>query len=264
MAEPGKKNAVIEVRDLTIGYGSRIVMENLNFSVYAGEIVCLMGGSGCGKSTLMKHIIGLYEPMKGDILIRSKSIVNAGEEEKKAIMRSFGVTYQGGALFGSMSVAENVEFPLREYTAVSAAERAAIVEEKLKLVGLEGFGSFMPSELSGGMRKRAGLARALALEPDLLFFDEPSAGLDPLSSAELDRLLLSLRDQLGATIVIVSHELDSIFTIGDRALMLDKERKTLAADGTPEELLKNYAGSWIGDFMSRGGTSLRLKGNSGE
>ena len=248
---------VVEVRDLTIGYGGRIVLEKLNFSIAPGEIVCIMGNSGCGKSTLLKHIIGLYEPMKGDIFIRGKSIVTAEEAEKKAIMRSFGVTYQGGALFGSMTVAENVEFPLREYTGLAAEARMKIVEEKLELVGLAGFGSFMPAELSGGMRKRAGLARALALEPDLLFFDEPSAGLDPVSSADLDRMILKLREDTGATIVVVTHELDSIFAIGDRALMLDKERRTIVADDTPENLLKKSSDPWVRNFMNRGGLGCK-------
>lgn len=245
--------SVIEVRDLVIGYGDRVVMENLNFTISSGEIVCIMGGSGCGKSTLLKHLIGLYEPMHGDILIRGKSIVTASEEEKKAIMRSFGVTYQGGALFGSMTVAENVELPLREYTDLPPEERMEIARKKLELVGLAGFGDYMPSELSGGMRKRAGLARALALEPDLLFFDEPSAGLDPLSSADLDRLILSLRDEFGSTVVIITHELDSIFAIGDRGLMLDKARRTIVADGAPEWLAKESADPWVRDFLNRGG-----------
>lgn len=249
------KENVIKVQDLTIGYGERVVLENLNFSISSGEIVCIMGGSGCGKSTLLKHLIGLYEPMKGDIFIRNRSIVTASEEEKKAIMRSFGVTYQGGALFGSMTVAENVELPLREYTDLPPDERMEVVRKKLELVGLADFGDFMPSELSGGMRKRAGLARALALDPDLLFFDEPSAGLDPLSSADLDRLILNLRDTIGATVVVITHELDSIFAIGDRGLMLDKARRTIVADGSPEYLLKNCDDPWVRDFLNRGGLS---------
>lgn len=252
-----EKRCMVEVRELVIGYGERIVLENLNFSIYSGEIVCIMGGSGCGKSTLLKHIIGLYEPMKGDILIRNKSVVSASEAEKKAIMRSFGVTYQGGALFGSMTVAENVELPLREYSDLDFKARMKIVEEKLEMVGLAGFGDYMPAELSGGMRKRAGLARALALEPDLLFFDEPSAGLDPVSSAELDRLILKLREDSGATIVVITHELDSIFAIGDRALMLDKARRTLVADDTPENLLKNSSDPWVKNFMNRGGLGCK-------
>ena len=249
------KENVIKVQDLTIGYGERVVLENLNFSISAGEIVCIMGGSGCGKSTLLKHLIGLYEPMKGDIFIRNRSIVTASEEEKKAIMRSFGVTYQGGALFGSMTVAENVELPLREYTDLPPDERMEVVRKKLELVGLADFGDFMPSELSGGMRKRAGLARALALDPDLLFFDEPSAGLDPLSSADLDRLILNLRDTIGATVVVITHELDSIFAIGDRGVMLDKARRTIVADGSPEYLLKNCDDPWVRNFLNRGGLS---------
>ena len=244
---------MVEVRDLTIGYGERVVMEKLNFSIAPGEIVCIMGGSGCGKSTLLKHLIGLYEPMKGDIFIRNRSIVTASEKEKKEIMRSFGVTYQGGALFGSMTVAENVELPLREYTDLPPEERMEIARKKLELVGLANFGDFMPSELSGGMRKRAGLARALALDPDLLFFDEPSAGLDPLSSADLDRLILNLRDTIGATVIVITHELDSIFAIGDRGLMLDKARRTIVADGSPEDLLKNCTDPWVRDFLNRGG-----------
>ena len=188
------KNTKLEVRDLVIGYGDRIILQNLNFKVSEGEIFCIMGGSGCGKSTLLKHIIGLYPPKSGDILLSGKSIVNATTDERRDIMRHFGVTYQGGALFGSMNVFENIALPLQEYTDKSAAEIEQIVNEKLKLVDLEGFGSYMPAELSGGMCKRAGLARALALNPELLFFDEPSAGLDPITSAGLDRLILSLRD----------------------------------------------------------------------
>ena len=207
----GGKIAEIEVRDLTIGYGERVLMENLNFTVEKGEIFFVMGGSGCGKSTLLKHLIGLLEPQSGDILIRGESIVRSSDDAKLELMRSFGVTYQGGALFGSLTVAENVAMPLEEYSGLGPAEIAAEVKKKLALVGLEGFGAYMPAELSGGMRKRAGLARALALDPKLLFFDEPSAGLDPVSSAALDRLIRSLRERLGATVVVISHDLDSVF-----------------------------------------------------
>ena len=247
------KNTKLEVRDLVIGYGDRIILQNLNFKVSEGEIFCIMGGSGCGKSTLLKHIIGLYPPKSGDILLSGKSIVNATTDERRDIMRHFGVTYQGGALFGSMNVFENIALPLQEYTDKSAAEIEQIVNEKLKLVDLEGFGSYMPAELSGGMCKRAGLARALALNPELLFFDEPSAGLDPITSAGLDRLILSLRKQFNTTIIVVTHELDSVFAIADRVIMLDKSTRTIAAEGAPRELLNDSANSWVRNFLNRDG-----------
>ncbi len=245
------KDNVIEVRDLVMGYDERIIMQNLNFSVGSGEIFCIMGGSGCGKSTLMKHLIGLYTPKSGEISIFGQNINNAGEDEKRGIMRRFGVTYQGGALFGSMTVAENVAMPLEEYTGLSRKEIAQTVAEKLELVDLAGFGDYMPSELSGGMRKRAGLARALALNPQLLFFDEPSAGLDPITSADLDQLILRLRDRSGATVVVVTHELDSVFTIADRIIMLDKSKKSAVAQGDPRELRRNSENQWVRDFLNR-------------
>ena len=248
-----RTNIKLEVKDLSIGYGDRIVLQNLNFQVNKGEIFCIMGGSGCGKSTLLKHIIGLYSPRSGDILLSGRSIVNASPEERREIMRGFGVTYQGGALFGSMTVFENVALPLLEYTDKSSEEIREIVNEKLKLVDLEGCGDYMPSELSGGMCKRAGLARALALNPDLLFFDEPSAGLDPITSAGLDRLILSLREQFDTTIIVVTHELDSVFAIADRVIMLNKETKTIAAEGAPRDLLMESGDGWIHKFLDRDG-----------
>ena len=254
------KNIKLEIKDLVIGYGDRIVLQDLNFHVRSGEIFCIMGGSGCGKSTLLKHIIGLFRPQSGDILISGQSIVNATAEERRLIMRHFGVTYQGGALFGSMTVAENIALPLREYTDKSRQEIEEIVNENLELVDLAGFGNFMPSELSGGMCKRAGLARALALNPDLLFFDEPSAGLDPITSAGLDRLILSLREQFNTTIVVVTHELDSVFAIADRVIMLDKASKTIVADGSPADLRAHSENAWVREFLSRDG----LKRNAGE
>lgn len=242
---------VIEVNGLSIGYGSRVVMENLNFSVKKGEIFIILGGSGCGKSTLLKHLIGLYPPFKGDILINGESIVHAENGRKREIMRSFGVTYQGGALFGSLTVGENISLLLEEYTEMSKEEINKTITEKLRLVNLDGFQDYMPAELSGGMKKRAGLARAMALNPRLLFFDEPSAGLDPISSAELDRLILNLRKEFGTTMVIVTHELDSIFSIADRVIMLDKQKKGITAEGDPRDLLKNSDNKWVKDFLSR-------------
>ena len=244
---------VIEVKDLSIGYGDKIVQQNLSFNVKPAEIFGILGGSGCGKSTLLKHMIGLYTPFSGDIRIFDESIVLAEEEAKRAIMRKFGVTYQGGALFGSMTVGENIALPLQEYTSKSPAEIRKVIDEKLHLVDLDGAANLMPSELSGGMRKRAGLARAMALDPTLLFFDEPSAGLDPITSAELDRLILSLRDRLGTTIVIVTHELDSIFAVTDRVIMLDKETRSMVAEGPAIELREHSKNPWVHEFLTRAG-----------
>ncbi len=256
-------SAEIEVKNLTIGYGDRVLLENLNFDVNKGEVFCILGGSGCGKSTLLKHIIGLYSPKKGDILIQGDSIVRAEEERRREIMRRFGVTYQGGALFSSMTVAENVALPLEEYTELSPAEIAATVEEKLRLVDLGGYGGMLPAELSGGMCKRAGLARALALNPKLLFFDEPSAGLDPITSAELDRLILRLREKFGTTVVVVTHELESIFTIADRIIMLDKKSKSIIADGAPKELRDRSENPQVRTFLTRDGLLSAISEEAG-
>lgn len=247
------KESVIDVRDLTIGYDRKIVLHDLNFSVSRGEVFCIMGGSGCGKSTLMKHMNGLFTPMTGDVLLFGESIISAGEEEKRKLMKRFGVTYQGGALFGSMTVAENIMLPLAEYTDLTENEQREVAEEKLKQVDLAGFGDYMPAELSGGMRKRAGMARALALNPELLFCDEPSAGLDPITSAGLDRLILRMRDEFGMTIVVVTHDLDSAFTIGEHVIMLDKEAGTIVAEGSPAELRDGASNQWVRDFLSRDG-----------
>jgi phospholipid/cholesterol/gamma-HCH transport system ATP-binding protein len=246
-----EKTKIIEVNQLDIGYNGNPVLTALDFEVFQGEILFILGNSGCGKSTLLKHLTGLYSPLHGDIKLRGKSIVHASEEEKNNLYKSFGVTYQGGALFGSLTVAQNVAFPLEEHTSMPREEIDRTVREKLALVNLSGFEDFMPSELSGGMKKRAGLARALALSPDLLFFDEPSAGLDPLASASLDKLILELREKINATIVVVSHELDSIFSTADRIIMLDKERKTIVAEGDPRKLLSDAKDPWVKKFLGR-------------
>jgi len=254
-SEPRPK---ITVSDLTMAYGGSVVMRDLNFSVNEHDIFIIMGGSGSGKSTLLRHLVGLQEPARGTISYQGTS-ANFGElapPERERLLRRFGVLYQGGALWSSMTLAENVALPLQEYAAASADEISALVSLKLALVGLAGFEDYYPSEISGGMTKRAGLARAMALDPDILFFDEPSAGLDPLSSRRLDDLIVELRDNLGATIVIVTHELSSIFAIGDSSVFLDAESKTVIASGNPKQLLAQSSDPRVHAFLSRGeGTS---------
>ena len=244
----------IEVRDLSIGYGDRIVLQGLNFRIEHGQIVTILGGSGCGKSTLLKHIIGLYAPLKGDIFINGRSIVHAEGEERLSIMSEFGVAYQGGALFRSLTLAENIALPMEELTTWSKTEIRKRVSEKLALVHLDGYESYMPSDLSGGMIKRAAFARALALDPKLLFFDEPSAGLDPLTSDMLDNVILEIREKTGATIMMVTHELPSIFRVSDRVIMLSAETKGVVDDGSPAYLRDHGATEYVRSFLSRGGT----------
>ena len=245
-------DARITVRDLDMRYGERVIQRDLNFTVRAGEIFVIMGGSGCGKSTLLRHLIGLVHPARGGVLYDGESFWTAEPEAREGIMRRFGVLYQSGALWSSLTLAENVGLPLGEYTRLTAAEIAELVSLKLALVGLAGFEEFYPSEISGGMRKRAGLARAMALDPDILFFDEPSAGLDPISSKLLDDLILELRDSLGATVVIVTHELASIFAIADNCVFLDAETKTMIATGNPRDLLEHSADPKVRRFLTRG------------
>ena len=245
-------DARMTVRDLDMRYGERVIQRDLNFTVRAGEIFVIMGGSGCGKSTLLRHLIGLVHPARGDVLYDGESFWTAEPEAREGIMRRFGVLYQSGALWSSLTLAENVGLPLGEYTRLTAAEIAELVSLKLALVGLAGFEEFYPSEISGGMRKRAGLARAMALDPDILFFDEPSAGLDPISSKLLDDLILELRDSLGATVVIVTHELASIFAIAGNCVFLDAETKTMIATGNPRDLLEHSADPKVRRFLTRG------------
>ena len=242
----------ITIQDLTMAYGTFVIQRDLSFTIQPGEIFMIMGGSGCGKSTLLRHLIGLVHPAKGDVLYDGESFWTAAPEDRERMMRRFGVLYQSGALWSSMTLAENVALPLGEYTDLSPHDIRDVVSLKLALVGLAGFEDFYPSEISGGMRKRAGLARAMALDPDILFFDEPSAGLDPLSSRRLDNLILELRDSLGATVVIVTHELQSIFAIGDNGVFLDSETKTMLAVGNPRALRDASPEPKIRAFLTRG------------
>lgn len=244
--------AQITVRDLTMAYGDFVIQRDLSFTVDQGDIFIIMGGSGCGKSTLLRHLIGLKSPVKGQVLHGTQDFWAAEQSERERMMRRFGVLYQSGALWSSMTLAENVALPLEEYTALSRSEIAEVASLKLSLVGLAGFEKFYPSEISGGMCKRAGLARAMALDPETLFFDEPSAGLDPISSRLLDELILELRDSLGATIVIVTHELASMFAIGNNSVFLDSETKTMIAQGDPKRLLADSSNPKVQRFLRRG------------
>jgi phospholipid/cholesterol/gamma-HCH transport system ATP-binding protein len=242
----------ITIQNMTMAYGNFVIQRNLDFRIQPGEIFIIMGGSGCGKSTLLRHLIGLLQPALGDVLYDGESFWHASPEDRERLMRRFGVLYQSGALWSSMTLAENVALPLGEYTNLSPRQIRNVVSLKLALVGLAGFEDFYPSEISGGMRKRAGLARAMALDPDILFFDEPSAGLDPLSSRRLDDLILELRDSLGATVVVVTHELASIFAIGDNGVFLDAETKTMLAVGNPKTLRDASPEPTIRAFLTRG------------
>jgi phospholipid/cholesterol/gamma-HCH transport system ATP-binding protein len=237
-SSPSQTTSAIEVRDLEMSYGSYVVMRDINFTVMKGQVLVIMGGSGCGKSTLLKYMIGLKEVTHGDVLYNGKSFVKASQGEREEVQRTFGVLYQAGALWSTRTLAENIGLPLEEYTKLSENEIRELASLKLSLVGLKGFEDFYPSEISGGMRKRAGLARAMALDPAILFFDEPSAGLDPISSRHLDDLILQLRDSLGTTVVVVTHELPSIFAIADTAIFLDGETKRMLVQGDPKVLVK--------------------------
>ncbi len=242
----------IEIQHLTMAYGSYVIMQDINARVKRGSVFVIIGGSGTGKSTLLRHMIGLQRPAQGDILFDGRSFWGTDDESRRAQLRKFGVLFQSGALWSSMTLAENVALPLAEYTDWPPAERQDVVRLKLALVGLSGFEDYYPAEISGGMRTRAGLARAMALDPEILFLDEPSAGLDPIISRNLDQLILELRDSLGATVVVVTHELASIFTIADDSIFLDAESKTMRAQGNPKELLEHSTDAKLRAFLTRG------------
>ena len=241
----------ISVRHLRMGYGSRVLLDDASFEVQRGEILVILGGSGCGKSSLMKNIIGLYEPMSGDIQITGKSILKASAAEKAQLQRSLGVMYQSGALFGSLTVLENVRFPLDQFTDLGMPSKNLTARMLLRQVEMGHAESLMPGELSGGMLKRAGIARAMALGCDILMLDEPSAGLDPITAANLDRTILTLRKSLGFTFVVVTHELQSIFTIADRAIMLDPISRSIIAEGRPADLRDRSTDPRVRQFFNR-------------
>lgn len=242
----------IVARDITIAYGDFVVQRDLNFTVNRGDVFIIMGGSGCGKSTLLKVMIGLKEPARGDVYYEDVPFWASGDDEQEAMKRKFGTLFQSGALWSSMTLAENIGLSLKQYTDLSDAEIREVVNYKLMLVGLAGFEDYYPNEISGGMKKRAGLARAMALDPEILFFDEPSAGLDPISARLLDDLILELRDSLGTTVVVVTHELASIFEIGNNSVFLDAEAKTQLATGDPKELRDSHPNDVVRTFLRRG------------
>jgi phospholipid/cholesterol/gamma-HCH transport system ATP-binding protein len=249
---PGNRPPHIEVEDLTMAFGSRTLMERLTFAINRGDVFVIMGGSGSGKSTLMRHLVGLHPPAQGRIMLDGVSFWDADPAAQQVLQRRFGIMYQQGALWTSMTLAENVALPLGTYTSLDRAAVAELAEFKLALVGLGGFGGYYPSDISGGMRKRAAIARAMALDPEILFLDEPSAGLDPISSRLLDDLILELRDSLGMTIVIVTHELASIFAVGDNSVFLDTETKTMIATGHPRWLVERAEQPKVRTFLTRG------------
>ena len=247
-----KQEPIIRVQNLDIGYENKTIMRDLSFDILRGDIFIIMGGSGCGKSTLLRTLTGLIPAQSGQIFIKETDMNNASDAEKLEIMKASGILYQSGALFSSMTLSENVALPLQQYTNYSQTKIHDIVDFKLALVGLAGFGDYYPSEISGGMRKRAGLARALALDPEIVYFDEPSAGLDPVSSKNLDDLILEINKSLGTTIIVVTHELASLFAIGKNSIFLDKTIQTISARGNPNELLKNPPNKQVYEFLTRG------------
>lgn len=257
---PGEE-APIVVEEVTMAFGSFVVQRDLNFRVNRNDVFIIMGGSGCGKSTVMRAMIGLQPPARGRIRFQGESLWEIGEDARQDLMRHSGVVFQSGGLWSSMTLAENVGLPLGEYTDLKRQEIDEIARLKLALVGLTGFEDFYPSEISGGMQRRAGVARALALDPEILFFDEPSAGLDPISSERLDELILELKDSLGATIVVVTHELASIFTIASNCVFLDPQSKTQIATGNPTWLRDHSDNAMVREFLNRGRVDTEAEGN---
>ncbi len=245
------RDAVIEVRDLTMAYGSRVIQSDIDFDVQRGDIFVIMGGSGCGKSSLLKHLLGLIEPARGEICYGTANFTKASSDERQELRRNWGITYQSGGLISAMTLAENTAMPLEQYTDYSPEDIAEIVALKLALVGLDGYQDFLPSEISGGMRKRAALARAIALDPDILFFDEPSAGLDPISSSRLDDLILQLKESTGATVVMVTHELPSIYAIANNSIYLDNLSKRMIDRGDPKWLRDHSEHDIVRQFLQR-------------
>lgn len=250
-AEP-QNNTHIEISELTMAYGSFVIQRNLNFVVNRGDIFVIMGGSGCGKSTMLKHMLGLLTPTKGDVLFNGSSFFQASSDQRDEMRRRWGITYQAGGLFSAMTLAENIALPIQLYTSHSDSDIADIVAYKLALVGLAGYQEYYPSEISGGMRKRAALARAIALDPEILFFDEPSAGLDPISSRLLDELIVEMKESLGATVVMVTHELPSIFDIATNSVYLDAETRTMIDYGDPKFMRDNSEQAIVRQFLARG------------
>ena len=246
------RREIIKVKNLIAGYGDDIILDNISFDVYEGEIFVILGGSGCGKSTLLKHLIGLIKPISGKIMIDGDDISTSDDGIYQNILRKIGVLYQSAALFGSMTIAENVALPIKEYTDLPKESVDTMVRMKLKLVNLDGYGNHLPSEISGGMKKRAGLARAMALNPKILFFDEPSAGLDPITSSGLDNLIINLNKILGTTMVIVTHELQSIFNVAHRIIMLDKKTKGIIGEGDPKYLKDHSRNIFVKEFFNPG------------